>query len=58
MVVLIIGIVVYPMFIGNGTSKTMSPNGFCSYENNKGAKVIIYTDVPKSGNLSNQRKRR
>ena len=49
MVVLIIGIVVYPMFIGNGTSKTMSPNGvFALMKDNKVQKVIIYTDVPKA----------
>ena len=48
-VVLIIGIVVYPMFIGNGTSKTMSPNGvFALMKDNKVQKVIIYTDVPKA----------
>ena len=48
-VVLIIGIVVYPMFIGNGTSKTMSPNGFFALmKDNKVQKVIIYTDVPKA----------
>ena len=48
-VVLIIGIVVYPMFIGNGTSKTMSPNGvFALMKDNKEQKVIIYTDVPKA----------
>ena len=48
-VVLIIGIVVYPMFIGNGTSKTMSPNGvFALMKDNKVQKVIIYTDIPKA----------
>ena len=48
-VVLIIGILVYPMFIGNGTSKTMSPNGvFALMKDNKVQKVIIYTDVPKA----------
>ena len=48
-VVLIIWIVVYPMFIGNGTSKTMSPNGvFALMKDNKVQKVIIYTDVPKA----------
>ena len=48
-VILIIGIVVYPMFIGNGTSKTMSPNGvFALMKDNKVQKVIIYTDVPKA----------
>jgi cell division protease FtsH len=37
------------MFIGNGTSKTMSPNGvFALMKDNKVQKVIIYTDVPKA----------